>query len=287
MLQATRLPDDDLASTWKALANPVRREILDRLRQRPMTTGELAGLFDLSRFAVMQHLGVLVEAGLVFVRRQGRERWNHLNPMPIHQIARRWIRPFEVDSAERLLRLKQVAERLEEDSQMPEPGDRAFRTVDVQHELRIKATPERVWQALTAEIAAWWPAKFYVGAAPIRFTLEPRVGGRVYEDWGDGEGALWSTVTSVRVGEHLQWVGDIPAEFGGPARSITSFTLEPGKSGTLLKFRDTMFGEISAEMQQNMASGWKFLLADCFQPFVEERKQPERPASVIAHEGHK
>lgn len=284
MLPQTQKPDDDLASAWKALANPVRREILDRLRQRPMTTGELAGQFELSRFAVMQHLGVLVEAGLVFVRRQGRERWNHLNPMPIHQIARRWIRPFEAESAERLLRLKQVAERLEEDSQMSGAGDRDFRTVDVQHELRIKAKPERVWQALTDEIAAWWPAKFYVGKAPVRFTLEPRVGGRVYEDWGDGEGALWATVASVRTGECLQWVGDIPAEFGGPARSITSFTLEPDKTGTLLRFRDTMFGAVSAVMQENMTAGWNFLLADCLQPYVEEGTQPERPDTVIAHE---
>jgi len=75
-----------------------------------MTTGELTAEFDMSRFGVMKHLAVLVEAQLVFVRRVGRERWNHLNPIPIQQIYRRWIKPFEAASADALLRLKRLAE---------------------------------------------------------------------------------------------------------------------------------------------------------------------------------
>lgn len=95
---------------WKALADPTRREILDLLRDGPMTTGDLADQFELTRFGVMKHLGVLVEADLVLVSREGRQRWNHLNPMPIHEIYRRWIRPFETAAADRLLRLKSHAE---------------------------------------------------------------------------------------------------------------------------------------------------------------------------------
>jgi DNA-binding transcriptional ArsR family regulator len=108
------LPDDSLDAAWRALADPTRRAILDLLRERAMTTGELADQFELSRFGVMKHLGVLVDAGLVTVRREGRQRWNELNPMPIHLIYRRWIRPFETDAADRLLRLKRHAESREE-----------------------------------------------------------------------------------------------------------------------------------------------------------------------------
>ena len=75
-----------------------------------MTTGGLAAHFEFSRYGVMNHLSVLVDAGLVLVRRRGRERWNHLNPVPIRQIYRRWIRPFEERSADKLIRLKNVAE---------------------------------------------------------------------------------------------------------------------------------------------------------------------------------
>lgn len=79
---------------WRALGDPTRRKILDLLRMRPMTTGEVASHFEATRFGVMKHLGVLEEAGLVLVRRKGRERFNHLNPVPIRLIYERWMAPF-------------------------------------------------------------------------------------------------------------------------------------------------------------------------------------------------
>lgn len=77
---------------FKALAAPVRREILDVLKDSPKTTGELCICFPaIDRCTVMQHLNVLEKADLVIVRREGRERWNHLNPLPIKAIHDRWI----------------------------------------------------------------------------------------------------------------------------------------------------------------------------------------------------
>lgn len=103
------IPNEDLI--WRALGDPTRRQILDLLRREPLTTGELALEFPVTRYAVMKHLVVLVEAGLVLVERRGRERLNHLNAVPIQAIYRRWIRPFEKQPADRLLRLKQRVER--------------------------------------------------------------------------------------------------------------------------------------------------------------------------------
>jgi DNA-binding transcriptional ArsR family regulator len=89
---------------WKALASPHRRRLLDALKDGPKTTSmlceELAGL---SRYAVMQHLGVLVDAGLVLVRRDGRERWNHLHAVPIQRELERWLGSFSQTSAASLL----------------------------------------------------------------------------------------------------------------------------------------------------------------------------------------
>jgi len=101
--------DDD--RVWRALGDPTRRRILDLLRARPRTTGELAGEFEVSRFAVMKHLATLVDAGLVLAERRGRERFNHLNPVPIRAIYRRWIRPFETASTDKLLLLKDHVEQ--------------------------------------------------------------------------------------------------------------------------------------------------------------------------------
>jgi len=79
-----------------------------------MTTGKLCEHFETSRFAIMKHLKVLQQAGLVMVERSGRERFNHLNPVPIQSIYRRWIRPFEQLPADRMIRLKQLAEQAKE-----------------------------------------------------------------------------------------------------------------------------------------------------------------------------
>ncbi len=113
-MQAPRFdPDqhDDLDPVWRALANPVRRHILDVLRDGPMTTGDLAELFpDLTRFAVMQHLKVLAEADLVRARREGRERYNFLNPVPIQRIHERWVQRYQQPWAEALVGLKSFLE---------------------------------------------------------------------------------------------------------------------------------------------------------------------------------
>src|SRR3546814_16645281 len=69
---------DQFDATFKALASPIRRQILDDLKDQPLTTGALCGHFaDIDRCTVMQHLKVLEDAGLVIPERRGRERWNH------------------------------------------------------------------------------------------------------------------------------------------------------------------------------------------------------------------
>lgn len=97
---------------FKALGHPVRRQILDDLRDQPLTTGTLCAHFpELDRCTVMQHLGVLEDADLVIPERRGRERWNHLNPLPIHAIHERWIGPHAERAVAMLARLKSELER--------------------------------------------------------------------------------------------------------------------------------------------------------------------------------
>ena len=91
---------------WRALGSPWRRRLLDLLRTGPRTTGDLAeAVPELSRYAVMQHLGVLTEAELVVVTRRGRHRYNHLNPVPLRRWYEHWVVPLADESAGRLLAL--------------------------------------------------------------------------------------------------------------------------------------------------------------------------------------
>ena len=98
---------DKYDRVFKALAAGVRRQILDDLRDQPLTTGTLCAHFpDLDRCTVMQHLRVLEDADLVTVVRRGRERWNYLNPLPIHDIHERWIGPHAKTAVALLDRIK-------------------------------------------------------------------------------------------------------------------------------------------------------------------------------------
>ena len=81
------------------------------LAERPRTTGELSAAFPkLSRFAVMKHLGVLQSAGLLVVTRDGRNRWNAINPVPLREVLRRWMGKNEQLWSDALLDLRDAVE---------------------------------------------------------------------------------------------------------------------------------------------------------------------------------
>lgn len=282
---ATRSKEPE--AVWKALSDPHRRRMLDLLRDRPRTTGELATQFPVSRFAVMKHLGVLVGAGLVLVERRGRERWNFLNPMPIHAIAQRWIEPFARPRVQALADLKRRIEtgplgepEMSTQSEKSKDGGAQFGICEVALEVEIAAPPERVWKAFTEEIVAWWPTEFYVGANPKGFVFEEKLGGRLYEDRGDGQGLVWYHVTELDKPEMLRLSGELTPEFGGPARLQTRIEFKPTETGTRFRFVDTAFGRLGATFESDVTSGWKFLFEGCFKPWVEEGKKPERPEGV-------
>jgi DNA-binding transcriptional ArsR family regulator len=83
---------DDDDGVFKALSDPTRRQLLDRLFERDgRTLTELESDLDMTRFGVMKHLRVLEDAGLVVTRRSGREKHHYLNPVPIRLVHDRWI----------------------------------------------------------------------------------------------------------------------------------------------------------------------------------------------------
>ena len=101
----------DLDTVFKALANPVRRQICDALRLLPLTTKQLAAQFPaLDRCTVMLHLATLERAGLVVAVRKGRERFNYLDATPIQAIHERWIGPHAAHAAAQLHQLKRDLE---------------------------------------------------------------------------------------------------------------------------------------------------------------------------------
>jgi len=129
--------DDD--AVFRALADPTRRALLDRLRERNgQTLGELCEPLEMARQSATQHLGVLEAANLISTVRRGREKLHYLNPVPLWNIQERWIEKFE---RPRLRALSAIKRRAEEDIMADRPS-----YVYVTY---IESSPERVWGALT------------------------------------------------------------------------------------------------------------------------------------------
>jgi uncharacterized protein YndB with AHSA1/START domain/DNA-binding transcriptional ArsR family regulator len=131
------VPDDD--AVFRALADPTRRLLLDRLRERNgHTLGELCAPLAMARQSATQHLGVLEAANLITIVRRGREKLHYLNPVPLWAIQERWIEKFEPS---RLRTLSAIKRRAEEDAMADRPS-----YVYVTY---IESSPELVWEALT------------------------------------------------------------------------------------------------------------------------------------------
>jgi len=100
---------------FKALADPTRRKLLDRLHaENGQTLGELCERLAMTRQAVTKHLVLLENANLVVTLRRGREKLHYLNPVPIHEIADRWIGKFERSRLDALSELKKALEAKDE-----------------------------------------------------------------------------------------------------------------------------------------------------------------------------
>jgi DNA-binding transcriptional ArsR family regulator/uncharacterized protein YndB with AHSA1/START domain len=133
----------DMDAVFKALADPGRRRLLDRLNERNgLTLTELGADMGMTRQSVTKHLDVLEAAGLITALRRGRERLHFLNAAPINDIADRWIHTYDRARAEALSDLKTALEATT-------PMDQAKDQTTFVYTTYIHATPERVWQGLT------------------------------------------------------------------------------------------------------------------------------------------
>ena len=143
------------------------------------------------------------------------------------------------------------------------------RAVRIEMEIGIAAPRQRVWKALVGEIGAWWPRDFYAGKDPKAFILEPRVGGRMYEDWGEGAGLLWFTVVGIEPPAVLELAGHLFPAYGGPATSLVRLALSDSKGGTVLHLSDAIHGALREDTDHKLDTGWRQIFENAFKKHVE------------------
>jgi uncharacterized protein YndB with AHSA1/START domain/DNA-binding transcriptional ArsR family regulator len=224
--------DPGMEGVFRALADPSRRLLLDRLfDQDGQTLGQLCRARpDMTRFGVMKHLDVLADAGLVTTRRHGREKLHYLNPVPIRLVHDRWISKYAEPFLRAITRLKAD---LEAPTTRPRTGEepmtepRTMTRPAFVHEVFIRTTAERLWQALTDPMMT---ERYYYG-------------GRVHcDDWRAGQPYAYLGPGDVELIK-----GEV-VEADAPQRLVMSFSAlwDPGLAGdppSRLTFEITPAGE--------------------------------------------
>jgi DNA-binding transcriptional ArsR family regulator/uncharacterized protein YndB with AHSA1/START domain len=241
---------DGTTQVWRALGDPTRRRLLDLLAAGPQTTGWLADQFELSRYGIMRHLGVLETAGLVTVQRRGKHRLNHLNPVPLRQAYQRWMAPHTERVADAVLALKAAAENQEgamSEIQMSTPR---ISTLDVRSEVTAAAPRAHVFDTLLG--MRWWPYPYRDDAS---IGLEPKPGGRFTATWGEDEGQLLGLVTRLQRPDLLAVSGAMGMT--GSVTTTWTLTLSDRGGATLVTVSHTGFGEIDEADQARYARGWR------------------------------
>jgi len=264
---------EDTALLWRALADPTRRQILDLLRERPRVSGEIAAQFPISRIAVMRHLEVLSQAGLVTSRKRGRQRWHYLNAVPLQQLHQRWAEPAAAGFASALLRLQDTVEAEGRPMEPVQP------TVDIALDIEIAGTPAAVFAALSKDIGGWWGHPF-VTARATSVALDPRLGGLFTERWGNG-GQVIASVTGWAQDEHLALTGSFHM---GVGVGVAAFDLTESAAGTLLRFSFRAIGVVDAEVAGAMSRAWAELAGTRLKGLVETGTRlgidPDEPPTI-------
>ena len=248
----------DQDRVFRALADPVRRLLLDRLFERDGRSIKEAGTgLEMTRFGVAKHLRVLEAAGLVSTRRIGRERLHYLNPVPIQQIHERWVSKYAAGWAQVMTGLKS---ELEEEKVKPRHVYHVF----------IRTRPDQLWSALTEGDLT---RRYFYGTA-------------VESDWKagspfayrnlDGEAEIEGEVLEVEPPKRLVQSFRFPSRPDAPSR-LTWEIEQLGESCRLTLVHEFLRKDGTYESVDD-AMGWQFILSG-----LKTLLETDRPL-VVSHE---
>ncbi len=149
--------------------------------------------------------------------------------------------------------------------------ENTWRQVRVDVEVPVAAPPVKVWAAMTRDVSEWWPVSFCADPKRAKsFHWELKLGGRMYEDWGDGNGWMWWTIFKLDVVNHvLCATGNMG---GGGMFTEIEFKLHAEGTQTVLRIKEIVSGPMDdpAALDAGQVQGWNTLFRDAFKMYVEK-----------------
>ena len=260
-------PDGD--AVFRALADPTRRALLDRLReQNGQTLTELCGPLNMARQSATQHLGVLEAANLITTVRRGRAKLHYLNPVPLWDIERRWIGKFERPRLTALSAIKDRAEH-EEDTVTAQRPDYVYVTY-------IESSPERVWQALTsADLSAqYWGHSNVSDWQPGSSWEHRRVD-------GSGIADVVGTIIESTPPKRLALTFGAPGEEAPGGPTVVTFDIEPHHE--IVRLTVTHENLASQDALDAISVGWPAVFANLKSLLETGHVLPQAPWEMHAN----
>jgi uncharacterized protein YndB with AHSA1/START domain len=143
-----------------------------------------------------------------------------------------------------------------------------FESFQYELAISIDAPRQRVWRALTDQLSSWWLPDFHMLGPDSLVTLEPRAGGRLYEQNGNQE-LLWYNVLAIMPEESMSLVGYCTPDFGGPLTTMLTAKLRSENESTELSITDALYGRVTDQQVESLQSGWSQLFTAGLKGFVE------------------
>jgi uncharacterized protein YndB with AHSA1/START domain len=124
-----------------------------------------------------------------------------------------------------------------------------------------------VWDKLFDQLNQWWSKDFYTNSKTKSFIIESTLGGKMYEDFGNGEGLIWGDIIGVDKPNSLMIRGMLSGEFGGPTMSYERFLLTEENEQTKMIYSVEFINEVSEKTIKSLKEGWETIFKEYFIPF--------------------
>lgn len=142
-------------------------------------------------------------------------------------------------------------------------------------EFKLKENRSKIWDYLFNYIHKWWPKEAMSSEDTKMMVLNERIGGYLYEDFGDGEGLIWAEVIGLKRNSMLLLKGYLAPDFGGPAISYLKINLTEEENYCLFRLSDFILGSDVDSTGISIQKGWSMIFKDHFYSFVKNMKETE------------
>lgn len=134
---------------------------------------------------------------------------------------------------------------------------------------KVSNSLEVAWNAYLSENHKWWPSDMYTSPKTKEFVVEKKLGGLLYEDFGDGDGLVWGTIIGLDKPNSILIKGTLAKEFGGPATTIEKISFKKEGDQTKVSYHIDFVGVVDEKTKTSLAEGWQMILDKYYKPYCE------------------